>query len=481
VPAAPIDPLLTLLERQRQMFGDSLPVPANVRRDRLRRTAALLYAHRAAFCAAMDADFGGRPAELSLMTDVVIAIKALDHAARHLDRWMRPERRALPFPLGWVGGRATVERQPKGVIGVIAPWNFPVNLAFAPLAGIFAAGNHVMLKPSESTPATSALMQELVAKEFDPGEFTVVTGDAGVAAAFSRLPFDHLLFTGGASVGRHVMRAAAENLVPVTLELGGKCPVILGRSADLAHAARCIAHHKLVNAGQMCLAPDYVIAPAATLETLAEALRASVAAMYPRIAGNPEYTAIVDARHHARVMGYVREARERGATVVEINPAGDAAERLAAERRVPLTLLRGVDDSLRVMQEEIFGPVLPLVPLESVGAAIDYVNARPRPLALYYFGKDRAEERELLDRTITGSVGINEITYQFGVDDLPFGGVGASGLGAYHGVDGYREFSHARAIYRHGWVDTSALGGMRPPYGERLQKTLARELRPWRR
>jgi coniferyl-aldehyde dehydrogenase len=324
-------------------------------------------------------------------------------------------------------------------------------------------------------------MRSLVAQEFDPGEFTVVTGDAGVAAEFSRLPFDHLLFTGSTAVGRMVMRAAAENLVPVTLELGGKCPVIISRTADLAHAARCIAHHKLVNAGQMCLAPDYVIAPAALLPALADELRKCVAAMYPRIAGNAEYTAIIDARHHARVTGYVTEACERGATSAEINPAGDSAASLAAARRVPLTLLTGVDDSMRVMQEEIFGPVLPLVPLESVGAAIDYVNARARPLALYYFGRDRVEERELLERTVSGGVSVNEITYHFGIDDLPFGGVGASGFGAYHGRDGFSEFSHAKAVYRHGWADTSALGGMRPPYGARLERTLARELRSWRK
>lgn len=469
--------LQALLSRQRRAFQQHLPVPAAVRRDRLRRAAGLLIASRDRLCEAMNADFGCRPRLMSLTTDIAVAVRSLQDAARHVARWMKPQRRELPFPLGMLGCRGHVEFQPKGVVGIVAPWNYPVNLVFVPLASVLAAGNRAMIKTSELAPATGEVCRELIAAEFDGSEVAVVTGDATVAEAFTRLPFDHLLFTGSTQIGRAVMRAAAEHLVPVTLELGGKCPVIVGRSADGARVARAVAQHKLMNAGQTCLAPDYVFLPRERADALVADIVREAAAMYPRIVDNPDYTAVIDARHYTRLAGYLEDARALGAHVTLVNPAGDASEKLEGECKLPLAIVRGASDAMRVMQQEIFGPVLPVLEYDSIDEAIAHVNAHERPLALYYFGHDAAEERRVLDRTHSGGVTVNEMTFHCGAEDLPFGGVGASGMGAYHGVHGFREFSHARAVYRQSRVDVSALGGMRPPYGDRLKKTIERQLR----
>lgn len=475
LPAAP-DELRRILELQRAAFQRELPVPAAIRQDRLRRAAALLRAHREALCEAISADFGNRPRLLSTISDVMVCIRALEDAAKAVPRWMRPERRAMPFPLPFLGSRARIEHQPKGVVGIVSPWNFPLNLVFMPLAGVLAAGNRAMLKPSEFVPETSALLQRLVAQAFDRAEIAVVTGDAAVAQRFTELPLDHLVFTGSTAVGRHVMRAAAANLVPVTLELGGKCPVIVSRSADLAATAQVIAQHKLFNAGQICLAPDYVLAPRGEADRLVECMATAAREMYPDVARSPDLTTIINARHYARLRGYVDDARSRGAQVLEVNPTGAPAGQLQQERRMPLTILRGVTDDMLAMQEEIFGPVLPVVEYGSIEQALEYVNARPRPLALYWFGKDSAEERRVLDATHSGGVSINEITWHCSIDDLPFGGIGPSGMGAYHGVHGFREFSHRRAIYRHGGVDLTKLMGLRPPYPDRIPAVVAREI-----
>lgn len=469
--------LQALLARQRQAFPQHLPVPASVRRDRLHRAAELLVANRDRLCEAMTADFGSRPRLMSMTTDIAIAVRSLRDAAKHVARWMRPQRRELPFPLGMLGCRGHIEYQPKGVVGIVAPWNYPVNLVFIPLAGVLAAGNRAMIKTSELAPATGELCRELVAAGFDASEVAVVTGDAAVAQAFTRLPFDHLLFTGSTQIGRAVMHAAAENLVPVTLELGGKCPVIVGRSADESLVAKAVAQHKLLNAGQTCLAPDYLFLPRERADALVEDIARQAAAMYPRIAGNPDYTSVIDARHYGRLQGYLEDAAAHGARVRLVAPADESREALERERKLPLAILRGATDAMRVMQEEIFGPVLPVFEYDSIDEAIAYVNAHERPLGLYYFGRDAAEERRVLDRTHSGGVTVNEMTFHCAAEDLPFGGIGASGMGAYHGVHGFREFSHARAVYRQSRVDVSALGGMRPPYGEKLKKTVERELK----
>ena len=323
------------------------------------------------------------------MTDIDGAIGPLQHAKKHVRQWMKPEKRKVMFPLGIFGARGRIEYQPLGVVGCISPWNFPVQLTFAPLGGIFAAGNRTMIKPSEFTAQTSELMQELFAAEFDEEEVAVCTGGPDVGGAFSRLPFDHLLFTGATSIAKHVMRAAAENLVPLTLELGGKSPVVIGRSADMELAATNIMAGKTMNAGQICLAPDYVFLPEESRDEFVEAARNSVAKMYPDIKDNPDYTSIVNERHYDRLNGYLDDAREKGANVVEINPADEDFSQ-QQHHRIPPTIVLDPTDDMQVMQDEIFGPILPVKQYQDVNETLDYINDHDRPLGLYYFGQDKA-------------------------------------------------------------------------------------------
>jgi coniferyl-aldehyde dehydrogenase len=354
---------------------------------------------------------------------------------------------------------------------VISPWNFPVNLTFAPLAGILAAGNRAMIKPSEFTPATSELMQTMFAGAFSEEEIAVVTGGPEVGEAFSRLAFDHLIFTGATSVARHVMRAAAENLVPVTLELGGKSPVILGKSADLKVAAARVMNGKTLNAGQICLAPDYVLAPKDQVEGFVAAARASVATMVPTIKDNPDYTSIIAQRHYDRITGYIDDARAKGARVIELKPEGEDLSQ-QPHRKIAPTLILDPTDDMKVMQEEIFGPVLPVKIYETLDEALAYVNDHDRPLGLYYFGDDPAEREEVLNRTTAGGVTVNDVIMHVAQEDLPFGGVGPSGMGSYHGVDGFREFSHRKAIFSQMKNDIGPLKMLRPPYGPGIRKML---------
>jgi len=465
------------LEAQRQDWLAEGAVTAARRKDRLERAIGLLKTHEKRLVDAMTADFGHRSEHQSLFTDVAASIGPLRHAQHHLERWMRPEKRkAGPFPLNLLGAKARVEYQPLGVVGVISPWNFPVNLTFTPLAGILAAGNRCMIKPSEYTPATSALMAEIFPTAFDPLEITVVTGGPQTGADFAGLPFDHLLFTGATSVGRHVMRAAAENLVPVTLELGGKSPVVVGRSVDMQPTVDAIMTGKMLNAGQICLAPDYVLVPDERVEEFVESTHRSVRKMYPTLLDNPDYTSVINQRHFDRLNGYLEEARARGARIVEVNPAGEDF-RQQPHHKIPPTLVIDPDDDLRVMQDEIFGPILPVKRYRKVDEAIDYINRKPRPLGLYYFGKDGAEERQVLSHTTSGGVTVNDVVMHVAQEDLPFGGVGPSGMGAYHGLDGFRTFSHARAIFTQSRINVAELAGLRPPYGEKMLKAIRAQMR----
>ena len=385
-------------------------------------------------------------------------------------------RRTTPRILGFLGARAEIRHQPKGVVGVISPWNFPVNLTFAPLAGVLAAGNRAMIKPSETTPATSELLKQMFASAFDDSEITVVTGGPEVGQAFSSLPFDHLVFTGATSIGRHVMRAAAENLVPVTLELGGKSPVVIGRSADMSVSAARIMNGKTLNAGQICLAPDYVLAPADRLPDFVAAAKASVGQMFPSIRESPDYTAVVTDRHYARLMDYLDDARAKGAEIVEINPGAEDL-RQQPHRRIAPTLILNPTDDMKVMQEEIFGPLLPVKAYRDVQEAVDYINAHDRPLGLYYFGSDAAERDRVLDGTTSGGVTVNDVVMHVAQEELPFGGIGPAGIGAYHGHDGFREFSHRKSIYHQIKWDLPPLRMLRPPYGAGLAKYLSMQIK----
>jgi acyl-CoA reductase-like NAD-dependent aldehyde dehydrogenase len=361
-----------------------------------------------------------------------------------------------------------------GVVGIISPWNYPVNLALCPLVDALAAGNRAMIKPSELVPETAALLRDLVAEAFPTDQVTVVTGGAEVGEAFARLPFDHLVFTGSTRIGRLVMRAASENLVPVTLELGGKSPAIVGPDFSARSAAERILSGKLFNAGQTCIAPDYVLLPSGATEGFVEGCKQAVAKMYPTIENNPDYTSIVSDRHLARLRGYLQDAKAKGARVVEIVPPGEAVAKAdaseAPSRKLPPSLVLDPTEEMTVMQEEIFGPILPIVTYQKLDDAIGYVNDHPRPLALYYFGHDKAAIDRVLAETFAGGVGINETLLHFAQDDLPFGGIGPSGMGQYHGREGFDAFTKLKPVFRQARVNTTGL--MRPPYTKLLERLL---------
>lgn len=464
----------SLLAEQRRAHVSAGPPSAAERKDRLARAVNLLVEQGERLCDAMATDFGWRSKDASRLTDIAASIAPLKHAQKNVERWMRSQRRQPEFPLGLLGARAELHYQPKGVVGIISPWNFPVQLTFGPLAGVFAAGNRAMIKPSEFTPATSALMQDLVAEYFAPEELVVVTGGAELGASFAALPFDHLLFTGATSVGRHVMRAAAENLTPVTLELGGKSPVVLGRSADLARAATLVMAGKTLNAGQICLAPDYVFTPADRRDAFVEAAQAAVAKMYPTLKDNPDYSSVVNQRHFERLQGLLEDAERKGGQAIAINPASEDF-RQQEHRRIPPTLVLDPTDDMRVMQDEIFGPILPVRTYTDIEEVISYVNDHPKPLALYYFGQDAAEEARVLRMTSSGGVTINDVIYHVAQEELPFGGIGPSGMGAYHGHEGFLEFSHRRSVFRQ--IGPDLLAVTRPPYGDTFRKLVAQRLR----
>lgn len=452
-----------ILDRQKQDYLREGAVSAETRIDRLDRSINLLKKYGSELCDAMAADFGHRSIQQSKLTDIDGSIGPLEHAKKNVAKWMRPEKRKSMFPLGLLGSRSRVAYQPLGVIGCISPWNFPVQLTFAPLAGVFAAGNRTMIKPSEFTPETSALMARMFAEAYSEEEVAVMTGGPEVGSAFSTLPFDHLLFTGATSIAKHVMRAAAENLVPVTLELGGKSPVIIGENADMDLTAANVMAGKTMNAGQICLAPDYVFVPESRADDFVAAAQASVKKMYKDIKDNPDYTSIVNERHFERINGYIADAKEKGATVVEINPAEEDFSQ-QQHHRIPPTLVMDPTDDMLVMQEEIFGPVLPVKRYKHIDETIQYINEHPRPLGLYYFGQDAAEEQKVLTHTTSGGVTVNDVIMHIAQEDLPFGGVGPSGMGSYHGYDGFKTFSHAKAIYTQSKTVSKLAAAMRPPY-----------------
>jgi coniferyl-aldehyde dehydrogenase len=469
------EPMRAVLERQRKaQIAEGAP-SAGQRINRIDRAVGLLIGHKDAIADALREDFGHRSVHATLLTDIAGSIGPLKFAKENLRAWMRPQKRKVnPAALGLFGAQARVEYQPKGVVGIISPWNFPVQLTFGPLAGAFAAGCRAMIKPSEFTPRTSELMARMFREAYDEGEVAVITGGPETGTAFSRLPFDHLLFTGATSIAYHVMRAAAENLVPTTLELGGKSPVIVGRSANLTLAARRVMFGKTLNAGQICLAPDYVLVPADRARGFVDAARLAVAAMYPTLKDNPDYTSIINQRHYDRLMGHLEDAVGKGAEIVALNPAREDF-RQQPFHKIPPTLVLNPTDDMTIMQDEIFGPLLPVKTYATADEAIAFVNGRPRPLGLYYFGSDAAEERQVLARTTSGGVTVNDVVMHFSMEDLPFGGIGPSGMGAYHGIDGFKTFSHARAVFRQAKSDVT--GFLRPPFGEKFLKTVMAQIK----
>ncbi len=463
--SAPDTPLSTIFQAQQAAYArDRDPSPAQ-RLERLERMRQLLTEHEGELADAISADFGHRSRHETVIAEVFIVRSAIAHTRRHLKRWMARRRVATAFHS--LPASSWVQPQPLGVVGIVSPWNYPLQLALAPAVEALAAGNRVMMKPSELTPRFSALLAELIGRYFASEECAVITGDAETAKAFVSLPFDHLLFTGSTAVGRQVALAAANHLTPVTLELGGKSPVIINPDADLQDAARRIAAGKLLNAGQTCIAPDYVLVPGELRDAFVDAYAAAARRLYPTLASNPDYTSIVNERHLARLQGLLDEAQARGARLLPTH-AGEAAQ--AGTRKMTPVVLLDVNDGMRVMQEEIFGPLLPVLPVRDLDAAIDYVNAHPRPLALYWFGRSPADRDRVLQQTLSGGVTINDTLLHVAQDNLPFGGVGPSGMGAYHGQAGFDLFSKLRPVFSQSRFAGTRL--LQPPYGTLAERVI---------
>ncbi len=467
--------LLSVLEVQRSAFKAEGPVQIETRIDRIDRCIAMLVDNQDAICAALNQDFVCRTKYVSQMMDIMNSVGSLKYVKKNLKKWMKPEKRSAPVPMNFLGAKAHVHHQPKGVVGIMTPWNVPVNMIFSPLADVLGAGNRAMIKPSEYTPNTSELMRKLFAQYFEESEITVITGGPEVGAAFSALPLDHLIFTGAGSVGRMVLKAAAENMVPVTLELGGKSPVIVSDSADIDLAAERIITGKAMNGGQLCVSPDYCFVPQSRLEAFINRAREVIREQFPTVQDNPDFVACINERHFDRVKGYIDEAADNGTRIIPLCPKGeDWSSR--DTHKIPLHLFVDPDDSLACMRDEIFGAIMTIKPYTDVQDAIDFINERERPLALYYFGKDKEEQAKVINETISGGVSVNTIAMHVACDDMPFGGVGSSGMGNYRGRDGFRTFSHSRAVFQQGFVDIAKLAGTLPPYGEKLAKMLSSQI-----
>lgn len=457
----PIHVLSDLLNAQQQAF-QAQPMPsAEQRIEWLRALRTLLATEQQLLANSISADFSHRSQHETLLAEMMPSLEGIDYACKRIKRWMKPSRRKVS--LAFQPASAQVIYQPLGVVGVIVPWNYPLFLSMGPLTGSLAAGNRVMIKMSEHTPRTAQLLKELLARIFPEDLVCIVQGDAAVAAAFSELPFDHLLFTGSTQVGKQVMRAAAKNLTPVTLELGGKSPAIISAEMPLAEAAERIAFGKMVNSGQTCVAPDYVLVPETQVDEFVAAMRSTVRKFYPTLANNPDYTAIINPQHVQRLQDTISDACTRGATAIQVHEDGQG-------QRLPLTLLLNVNDDMRVMQDEIFGPILPIIGYTDLAAALAYVRQRPRPLALYYFGYQRAEQEYVLHNSHAGGVCINDTLMHVAQDDLPFGGIGPSGMGHYHGHEGFLTFSHSKAVFSKQRFNAAKL--IYPPYGGWLQKLI---------
>ena len=440
-----------------------------VRKRRLKSLLALLGDNESRIADAISADFGHRAAQETQLLELFPSLEAVRHALKHGASWMRDERR--PTSLWFLPGSSKVIHQPVGVVGIIAPWNYPVYLSAAPLAAALVAGNRAMLKLSEFTPQTSELFDTLVRSHFANDEVALATGDALVAADFSRLPFDHLLFTGSTSVGRHVMRAAADNLTPVTLELGGKSPAIVAPDADFDHAVQRIVVGKMFNAGQTCIAPDYALVPEDKVETFVGAAKRWVARLYPDLQANSDYSSIINAHHFERLSSCVDDARASGADIVALSDARSDS----TTRKFPPIAIIGAVGSTKVMQDEIFGPLLPIIPYRTLDDAIAHVRDRPRPLALYVFGRNNRDIDRVLRETHSGGATVNDVILHIAQDDLPFGGVGPSGMGHYHGRDGFLAFSKSKGVFHQSRVNS--IGLFNPPYGklfDRLVRLLLR-------
>ena len=467
--------LEALVELQRSKFRAEGEVTYATRIDRLKRLKALIVENKIEFAKTTKREFGGaRSYEFSLFSEFAGKVEGIDYSMKHLKEWMKAEKRKTNKPMNFLGGKSEVRHFPKGVVGIISPWNLPFGLTVAPLTSALAAGNRALLKPSEFVPETAALFADVVPKYFANDEVAVVTGGAEISQRFAELPFDHLLFTGSTNIGAKVMQSASKNLVPVTLELGGKSPVIIGRSAKLDLAGTRLTFGKLLNGGQLCLSPDYVVVPNELEEQLIARVVQEAQSMYPNITENEDYAGVINERHFARLQNYIDDAVVKGAKLTIVG--ADKTRASEDNRRMPLHILQNVNEDMLVMHEEIFGPILPVMTYSDVAEVPGMIEPRRNPLAMYYFGKDKSEQEYLLSNVQSGGVCINDITLHYVQEDLPFGGVGASGMGAYHGPEGFRTLSHARAIYSQTMIDVLPIIGARPPFGNKFRKNITKIL-----
>lgn len=458
--------LETVLNAQKAAFNATPNLPWAARKAMLIKLGAGIEAHESNFQKAISDDFGHRAFVETTLAEMLVIRGGISHALKHTQKWMQT--RKASTALQFKPARNRIIPQPRGVVGIISPWNYPLQLAIMPLIGALGAGNRAMIKPSEYTPRLSELLRQVLADIFSETEVFVAVGGVDVARTFSALAFDHLVFTGSTQVGRVVAQAAAKNLTPVTLELGGKSPVIIDESSKMELAVARIANGKLINAGQTCVAPDYVLMPEAKVEVFSEALIAQAELFYPTFAGNADYTSIIADAHYTRLQNLLEDAENKGA---KIRIAGnDNKQQLAKERRIPLTLVTNTRPDMKIMQEEIFGPLLPIVPSQSLESALDYVQQRPRPLALYWFGEDKSRREQILRQSISGGMSINETAWHVVQEDIPFGGVGPSGMGAYHGEAGFCAFSHMKGVFFQSRFSQGKQ--LFPPYTDRTHKML---------
>ncbi|MGY0312604.1 coniferyl aldehyde dehydrogenase [Alteromonas macleodii] len=456
-----------LLEKQKEAYLTS-PLPSKDERiDKLNKLNDALFEFKDRLIRAVSVDFSHRSESETLMLEIIPLLEGIAYNRKRIRKWMKPEKRHSPITL--LPAKVEVYYQPVGVVGIVVPWNFPIFLGLSPLIGAISAGNKAMIKTSEFAPQTSAIIKQMLASVFHESEVTVIEGEVEVSRAFTSLPFDHLVFTGATNVGKQVMKSAAENLTPVTLELGGKSPAIIHNSFPIKEAASRLAFGKALNAGQVCVSPDYIMCPEGQEHELAKAFVDIFSTRYPNIRNNADYTAIISERQLARLNNIIKDAEEKGATIITINPADETFE---GTRKMPMTLMLNVNDDMLVMQEEIFGPILPILTYTGIKDALNYISAKDRPLALYYFDWDKKRADEVMQSTHSGGACINDSMTHVMVDDIPFGGIGASGMGHYHGHEGFLNFSKAKGIVRKGRINT--IDFIAPPWNNTMFRLLSK-------
>ena len=445
-----------ILNLQKKAFIENGQPSYEQRLDSLKRCIALLETHDEQIVEALNEDYKNRSETEIMTSEVVQSIRNLNFTIKNLKKWMKPSKRPSSFMADLLGSKALMQPSPLGTVGIIAPWNFPIGMVFYPAASVLAAGNRIMAKPSELTPHTAQLIKDAVEKYFDSSEFAVILGGPDVGNEFTSMPLDHLLYTGSGAVAKKVVANAAQNLVPTTLELGGKSPTIISSDANLSLAAKRIMFVKTLNAGQICLSPDYVLIKRGQEDALVEELKKVFNEFYPESNAN-DYTSMVNEHHHERMQSYLQDAREKGASVIDLG-SFDSSEKNTITTKVVMN----VNESMRIMQEEIFGPLLPIMVYDELQEVVDYVNSHDHPLGLYFFGNKKSEQNFIIENTRSGGVTINDAMFHLMQSRLPFGGVGPSGYGHYHGYEGFLNFSNLRAIYYQTNSD-SLFGMLRPP------------------